>query len=845
MAHSAPPPDGDRTTPARAAVAKPAPASIGACDACRARKVRCLASENTMSNKCQRCARAGRECVYTVHSKTRRRKRTDTRVKELEEKVKNLSVLLQTGRNGSTQSVTHTSKQASADTDEGMEDEYEDISDDLHDGDEHLDYDGEAAFNGTDCWKNGADIAHRRKSKESVQLQEQKLQNSFNVAGYDDGNLGDSSGISPDVVARGLLTMEEATELFDRYVNVLSPNFPAIIFPPGTCAAEIRSKRPILFLAVIAAGAGAAHPALNLKLNQEILQLYATKVALEGQKNLDLVQSILISSLWYYPPERFDQLKFHQYIHMAATMALDLGLGKRPRIRRQHQHTSPAWMQTYEPQRTPGSELTLSKLAPDSSSLECRRTLLACYLQCAAVSMSLRLPNALRFTSYMGECLDVLETSPDAAPTDRRFTAWIRVQRIVEDCVNTFSLDDPESTVSLADVRVQTLLRGYEKQMEEWRKALEPGTLDSFLEINFHINNIYIHEISLHPDHEPEDFRPPYYVATQLTSKIPTRMNPAYVNAIMECFSSAQAVLSTFVDMNISTIRALPAMFFVRITYSCVVLIKLELSSSAPASELGKVLDCDSLNLPSQLEKVVRHQIAVVGSEGKNILAAKFLMIMKTLVRWYKAYKSQPALSNEKRGGTESGLELYTKYQTTETPKQHTQPKLAQSMPQQYGLPNFDNLPANTFQPFSGVVHHPPAPALGQPFNGFISAPANATTTAATEQQMQQAPYDYHQALLAAKTNSPSADYSSPEHYPPGGGGGERNGSNSMSPPVSDSKMEVDPSMFGQLQGIGEPFTYNPDPNDWMFDWNMNGGDGMGMGEVGIPEFEWGPVGMQ
>lgn len=58
------------------------------------------------------------------------------------------------------------------------------------------------------------------------------------------------------------------------------------------------------FLACMAAAASAAEPQINLRLNQEILQVYATKVALEGQKSLDLVQSILISSLWYYPPER-------------------------------------------------------------------------------------------------------------------------------------------------------------------------------------------------------------------------------------------------------------------------------------------------------------------------------------------------------------------------------------------------------------------------------------------------------------------------------------------------------------------------------------------------------------
>ena len=40
--------------------------TIGACDACRMRKVRCLANDDSKSSKCQRCARAGRECVRSL-----------------------------------------------------------------------------------------------------------------------------------------------------------------------------------------------------------------------------------------------------------------------------------------------------------------------------------------------------------------------------------------------------------------------------------------------------------------------------------------------------------------------------------------------------------------------------------------------------------------------------------------------------------------------------------------------------------------------------------------------------------------------------------------------------------
>ena len=84
--------------------------------------------------------------------------------------------------------------------------------------------------------------------------------------------------------------------------------------------------------------------------------------------------------------------------------------------------------------------------------------------------MSLRLPNFLRYSSWMADCSTVLRTSPDAAPTDKRFVAWVQLQRLVEECGTNFALDSPDDTVSLADERAQIMLQSYEKQLESWRQ---------------------------------------------------------------------------------------------------------------------------------------------------------------------------------------------------------------------------------------------------------------------------------------------------------------------------------------------------------------------------------------
>ena len=296
-----------------------------------------------------------------------------------------------------------------------------------------------------------------------------------------DAEVSDPISILPDVIDRNILSMAKATELYQKYLDTLLPQYPAV--PLSCTVAELRSKKPILFLAVLAASAGVSDPSLNSRLNQEIQTVYATKVSIKGLKSLELVQALLVSILWTYPPDKFEDLKFHQQIHMAATMALDLGLAKKPKGNPMvqqpsnallaKQNTDPAEERPFDISYESGYAnhvMSPMKQLPDSGSLECRRTLLACYLFCASVSMSLRLPNFLHFSTWMADCCEVLRKSLDAAPTDKRFVAWVQLQRVVEECGTNFALDSPDETVSLADERAQLMLQSYEKQLEAWRQ---------------------------------------------------------------------------------------------------------------------------------------------------------------------------------------------------------------------------------------------------------------------------------------------------------------------------------------------------------------------------------------
>src|SRR5271154_2059594 len=70
------------------------PKANQACENCRGRKIRCIFDANVLSQKCRRCAKSGQECIFKIRGRKRPRKRTDTRVGELERQVKLLSSLL-------------------------------------------------------------------------------------------------------------------------------------------------------------------------------------------------------------------------------------------------------------------------------------------------------------------------------------------------------------------------------------------------------------------------------------------------------------------------------------------------------------------------------------------------------------------------------------------------------------------------------------------------------------------------------------------------------------------------------------------------------------------------------
>lgn len=279
-----------------------------------------------------------------------------------------------------------------------------------------------------------------------------------------------------DVIDKGIVTLEVATEAFNVYINQMSPQLPIVVFSPGTQMTDVRRSKPILFHSILAISIGTVQPDVQTLLVEDFYKIIAERVVVKGEKSLELVQAVLISSIWYMPPDNFEELKFYQLIHMAVTLAMDIGMCRRT--------------MTTKKLFTMKDLMGKKAFALDLDSPETRRAWVGCYylsVQCvfalclvliicvriaksSRVSAALRRVPLVRWHSYMDECIEILETSPDALPSDKALVRWVKLAQITEEVGFHFSSDEPDSNATFFDPKIQYTLRAFEKQLEQWRK---------------------------------------------------------------------------------------------------------------------------------------------------------------------------------------------------------------------------------------------------------------------------------------------------------------------------------------------------------------------------------------
>jgi hypothetical protein len=466
-------------------------------------------------------------------------------------------------------------------------------------------------------------------------LQQQNPHPASHSQASDAGRSNIGYGRRQDVVDRGILSINLARKLVSHYQNNLYPQYPQVYI---ACSAdELRETKPTLFLAVLAAGAESEDGALATALDHEILQEYANRSVVQSEKSVELVQALLISAVWYLPPNKFGQLKYYEYIHMAATMAADIGITTRPsklnRSRFAAKHDIP--MHPSEDVANPDLSMSVraSQWSEGTGNIECRRAFLSCYAICVGVSISLRRPAMMRVTSYTRECVDYLENFPHPAPGDHLLVAWIRLWMIGEEIATALSYDDPGDTASLLETTTQLMVTAFEKKLTEWRHRYADTEFPPCLKIMYFTLRLFLHELALHIDHSPEDFKAPYQMGVIHPCgdrEIPIK---PVVGAIADLTASSHDLIDAFVGMGSEVARFQPIFIFVRVSFAAFVLAKLCLSAYSPESRLAKVIDRESLHAEPYVDKLILFVQDVVGPRSRHV-PSLFLALLFKLRQW-------------------------------------------------------------------------------------------------------------------------------------------------------------------------------------------------------------------
>ncbi|KAK2591082.1 hypothetical protein QQS21_011238 [Conoideocrella luteorostrata] len=633
-----------------------------ACEACRGLKVRCEPDANDDSAPCKRCKKAGRSCVVTMPTR-KRQKKTDSRVSELEKKIDALTASLQArtsipGNGGHGSSAAHAGQQEdhiggfSGSPTAGQQQQRSSSTSGAFPGlwvnsDSARSWTGLEAGLSSHSQAQGMTASPVQKSQAARSYRPSVFDPPEMTAGhkrkatfdYQVSPVEESSNVSPptggtsqwpisgpaqrsDIIDRGVISMEKAAELFQRYQEHMLQHLPAVVFPPSLHVMELRRSKPYLFLAVIAAASSDTQQ-IQRTLQRELMELFAEKIVIVGEKNLELVQALHVAVIWYWPPEHFEELKFYQLVHMAAVMALDIGLGKKSAPRR----GIAGFNRRDQPfKRQP---------QPEPTSLECRRAWLTCHFLAANTSMSLHRPNLIRWSPFMTESLEMLRTSPDAYPTDKYFCHLIWSHHMAEDIGVQLAMDDPDTAVNIMDVRTQYTLRGLERDLDRYIGLVPKEMMQPTLKMAFGILNLYMHELALHSDGEADHVSPPFSTDNLQDGIVSSEpLSAAHINALSACLRAIDNIFQTFLAMDVFAIRCLPVFTFVRVAYAVVILMKMYFSASSPSSELGKVINKETMRVAYYLEALLE-KFSATAADDKCRPASKFLLVLVMLRSWF------------------------------------------------------------------------------------------------------------------------------------------------------------------------------------------------------------------
>ncbi|KAJ9662182.1 hypothetical protein H2198_001533 [Neophaeococcomyces mojaviensis] len=355
-----------------------------ACRNCVQIKARCVPCENQAV--CQRCHRLGKECTTPAPVPRKRSRTKPSKVAELEDKVNHLTQLLDERHDNVKLPTPPTSlDQATPRTSEPIQ---------------------SSTLNAQEYYPHG-----RVKNADSLVDVSPEISHSFVAASHE--------------------------KLFELFRTTMIKHFPFIDIPQHITASTMKREKPFFYTSCVMTAAH-RNPPLQYRVARDMLKYAGEHMLLSGEKNLDLLQGLLVMVVWYHVYTH-NNPQIMNLLHLSKALMVDLGLNRPPGVGIFQIKMS---SDVFQPK--PSNESFQSKMSGDAQqmlhgqnnstlkhTLEQRRTYLGIYHTNSKLCACFRRLEDMRWNDYLEECCQQLETAPEY-PSDTYAAALVRLDRLVE-----------------------------------------------------------------------------------------------------------------------------------------------------------------------------------------------------------------------------------------------------------------------------------------------------------------------------------------------------------------------------------------------------------------------------
>lgn len=320
---------------------------------------------------------------------------------------------------------------------------------------------------------------------------------------------------------------------------------------------DLRTRSPVLLLSVLVYSVTQQTQGTELEVHDELVReamyILGNELIGRGQRSIELVQALLVAAFWNKTSREGQQGSSYQLIQLATDKAIDLGIAGPPL-----QPSPPAFFDMHE----------------DSTSLEARRTWLACFVALSTSSISTRRSIAVPWNTHHDDCLLNLETRGDLL--DILLCQIVRITKLIDEVSSSLYLCQSAVFKNGNDYSTHTTIDILKTKIDAWAAQIPPSLASSqTLKAWYHVAMVHVHEVVLHTPTNKTSFAAPFLPQRIVVKEYPkpTQIIVPLQEALAALVLHCHAVIDTVADMDPGLVLSLPTFCFApTVLYSLFVL---------------------------------------------------------------------------------------------------------------------------------------------------------------------------------------------------------------------------------------------------------------------------------